>query len=129
MKPVVVLDTNALHGSKPFTRGDTTVLLMLAKTDRIRLVMPDVVLQELSRQWADSIAEKITTIDKAVNDSNAIMSEVSVPGVSVQFPPVDRHHLHKAATTMLVQRGVEIPPCPDMAVTDLVERDLDRRKP
>lgn len=129
MKPVVVLDTNAVHGSKPFTRSDSAVLLMLAKTNRLRLVIPDVVLHELSRQWADSIAESSAKIHKAVNDSNSIMSEVSVPGASVQMPTVDRHHLHKAATAMLVQRGVEIPECPDLAVAALLERDLDRRKP
>lgn len=113
MKPVVVIDTNALHGGKPFTRSDTAVLLMLAKTDRIRLVVPDVVLHELSRQWADSLAENSAKVVTAVNASNGIMSEVSMQRASVQLPTVDRAYIHKAATAMLAHRGVEIPACSD----------------
>jgi len=125
MKPVVVLDTNALYGGKPFTRGESAVLLALAKTGRIRLV----ILRELSRHWADSIGEHTAKFDTAVKGFNAIMNEVSGTRASVQLPTVDRSSLHRSPTAMLVPRAVEIPACPVVAATDLLERDPDQRKP
>ncbi|MGH3087394.1 MAG: PIN domain-containing protein [Rubrobacteraceae bacterium] len=125
----MILDTNALFGGKPFTRSESAVLLMLSKTKHIRLVIPDVVLHELSRQWADSIAENNAKIESAFDGSNKIMGEVRIPDFSIELPTVDRSDLHEAATAMLVDRGVEIPAFPEVAVVDLLERDLDRRKP
>ena len=129
MTPVVVLDANALHGKKPFTRADTMVLLALAKTGLIRLVIPDVMLRELSRQWADSIAEATARIESAVNSIDAVLGELSGAGASVKVPVTDRSSLHAAATAILIAKGVEIPSFPAVSVADLLERDLDRRKP
>lgn len=129
MKPVVILDTNALYGAKPFTRSESAVLLALAKIGRIRLVVPDVVVRELARQWADSIDDHAARIGSAAKSIDGITSEVSGPSSSVQLPVIDRSSLHKSAISTLNQRGAETPACPAVAVADLLERDLDRRKP
>lgn len=130
MKPVVFLDSNALFGRKPFTRTDSVLLLELVRLDRLRLVIPDVVLLELSRQWAKRLDETSSALAKARSDLNETLSEAGVPEVEqIEVPELQRSAFHQAATRMLKRSGVEIPACPVVSVTEVLERDLDARKP
>ncbi|WEG08631.1 PIN domain-containing protein [Microbacterium horticulturae] len=126
----MILDSTAVHGRRPFTRVDSALLLELARTDRIRLVVPDVVLHELARQWAKELANASCSLEAAQTEVNGILADADVPAVSAAAaPPLDRTVFYDAAVAMLTSKGVEIVPCPDISVADLLERDLAERKP
>ena len=129
MKPVIVLDTNALHGRKPFTRADSAVLLELARIGHIRLVLPDVVLHELSRQWAERLDEHRAKLGSALGELNGTLEEAGVPELSLEQPGLDRAVFYDAASVLLSRKGVEIPACPDVSASDLLNRDISTRKP
>ncbi|MFH8253190.1 PIN domain-containing protein [Microbacterium sp. B2969] len=129
MKPVVILDSNALYGAKPFTRADSAILLELARTDHIRLVIPDVVVHELSRQWVERVEENRSKAHSALGDLNETLQEGGLPALELAVPEVERRLFYEAAVSLLTRKGVEIPPCPDVPATDLLERDVATRKP
>lgn len=130
MKPVVILDANALFGRKPFTRTHSVLLLELVRLDRLRLVIPDVVLLELSRQWAKRLDENGKALAKSLSEANETLGEAWAPAIEeIEVPNLHRSVFHQAATRMLKRAGVEIPAFPSLAVSDVLERDLDTRKP
>ena len=129
MKPVVVLDTNALHGRKPFTRADAAVLLELARTGHIRLVLPDVVLHELSRQWVERLDEHSAKLGSVLGELNDTLGEADAPELILDPPELDRGAFYDAASALLKRKGVEIPSCPDVPASELLDRDISTRKP
>lgn len=137
MKHVAILDTNALFGLKSLTRGDFTRVTALARMGYIRLVVPDVVVQELARQAAKELSDKWSTLRNAVDGFNGVASEAAAIGVAVTpsparldpLQPADRSTVHAALTTFLKDRQVETPTYPDVTVSDLLARDLDSKKP
>lgn len=129
MKPVVILDSNALFGAKPFTRADSAILLELARTDHITLVVPDVVVHELSRQWVERVEKNRGRTDSALGDLNESLEEGGLPMLELDVPEVERHLFYNAAVSLLTHKDVEILPCPDTPARDLLERDVSTRKP
>ncbi|MBO0609863.1 PIN domain-containing protein [Myceligenerans salitolerans] len=129
MTPVVILDTNALHGRKPFTRADSKILLELSRGGHLRLIIPDVVLHELSRQWAERLSEGIADMDSALKRINDALIEIGAAECELTVPSHRRAVFYDFARQLLIARRVEIPGVPDVAVADLMARDLDVRKP
>ncbi len=129
MKPIVILDTAALYGAKPFTRADSAILFELARTEHITLVIPDVVLHELSRQWVERLDENRVKVQAALSDLNESLQEADLPTLALPVPEVERRIFYDAAVSLLTRKGVEVPPCPDVPTTELLERDVSTRKP
>ncbi|AWB95362.1 hypothetical protein DCE93_06575 [Agromyces badenianii] len=130
LNPVVILDSTAVHGRRPFTRADSALLLALVRTGRIRLVIPEVVLYELSRQWAKDLADRRRDFRKAHAAINGVLADADVATVTSSVAPsLGRSVFYDAAATMLTRNGVEVPRYPEVPLGDLLERDLDERKP
>lgn len=130
MKPTIVVDSTALHGRRPFTRSDSALLLELARTDRVRLLLPDIVLHELSRQWAENVTRASAQLSAVFADLNGLLDDAVMPSLpNVVSPEVDRSTFYRAAAELLTGKGVEIMPCPDLSTAELLDRDISLRKP
>ncbi|MGK9149549.1 DUF4935 domain-containing protein [Plantibacter flavus] len=129
MKPVVILDSNALYGRKPFSRSDSLVLFALAAKGQVRLVLPEVVLLELSRQWFQEIEDLSAKIDTEIKTYGETLDTLDVARPIVDLPRTSRTDLYDSARRHLEDKNVEVPPYPGVVVADLLERDLDARKP
>jgi hypothetical protein len=129
MTPVVILDTNALHGRKPFTRADSKLLLELSRSGLLRLIIPDVVLYELSRQWAERLGESIADMEGALKRINGALMEIEGTEFELTVPSHHRIVFYDFARQLLIARRVEVPTVPDVSAANLMARDLDVRKP
>lgn len=137
MKPVIIIDANALHGLKAFTKPHFKTVLALARTNHVRLVIPEVVLHELSRQGSKEFNGKHSTLRNAVQGFNDVISDAGAIGVTVAPavaastapPPTSRPEFFDAMTAFLHSRKAETPAYPEMSVEELLARDLDYRKP
>ncbi|MCO4237998.1 PIN domain-containing protein [Pseudarthrobacter sp. MDT3-28] len=137
MKPVVILDANPLFGLATLSSANFKKLLALAKTGDVRLVIPDVVVQELARQAAKDFNDRCSALRDAVTRFNRISGAASeiglvfTPSVAhvVGASSTDRATLYDALSAFLRGMNVESPTYPDVSVEDLLARDLDYRKP
>jgi len=129
MTPVVILDTNAVHGRKPFTRADTKLLLELARSGHIRLVVPEVVLHELSRQWAERLDDGVASLDSALKSINDALADIEAPELTMTAPSHDRTVFFRFAHRLLLARRAEVAGVPAVSVFDLLAKDLEVRKP
>jgi hypothetical protein len=129
MVPVVILDSTALHGRNSLTGANVTLLFALAKIGEIRLVVPDVVLLELSRQWAEEIESATAGINRSVGKLNEALRDVGREPMIVSVATMDRAVFYDHASALLESKSVEITPTPTVSVVDLMHRDLDVKKP
>lgn len=137
MQPVVILDANPLYGLATLIGANFKELLALARADDVRLMVPDVVVHELSRQAAKSFNDKGVELTNAVVAFNRISAAAgaigafftSSPTLELAAPTADRASFYGALSRFLRDSNVEIPTCPDVPVANLLVRDLDRRKP
>ena len=132
MKPVVILDTNALRGEngrKPLTRADTKMILELSRSGNLRLVIPEVVLHELSRQWAEDLTESAVTLGRELKKINEALAEIGAPLQALTVPPLDRTDFYDFARNLFLAKSAEVPTVPDVPVAGLLVKDLDVRKP
>ncbi|WP_337003219.1 MULTISPECIES: PIN domain-containing protein [unclassified Microbacterium] len=136
MKPVVIFDANPLYGLRTLSGAGFGSLLALARLRVIRLVVPEVVVHELARQGAKEFNDKHSKLRNAVKELNdAIGAARSVdviarPGAAVDGPePLERTAVYEALVTFLGGKRVRIARYPEVSVAELLERDLDRRKP
>ena len=129
VKPVLIFDSNALHGAKPFARTAIATLLELSRLGRVRVVVPEVVLHEISRQSMEALEEHSANIRVAIKKLNDLLVDTGSTPVSVALPPRNREDFYNFATELLSSKGVETPAAPDVPVNELLHRDLDARKP
>lgn len=129
MTPVVILDSNALHGRKPLSRADVLELLELSRSGYIRLVVPDVVLHEISRQWAERLDKSATDLKIALKAVNSALADVDFVEHELVVTSHDRSIFYDFARGHLLARRVEVPTVPEISVSDLLVKDLDVRKP
>ncbi|MFB8191366.1 PIN domain-containing protein [Microbacterium sp. NPDC055988] len=129
MLPVIVLDSTALHGRNSLAGANVTLLLALAKIGEIRLVVPEVVLLELSRQWAEEVESATAGIGRSVGKLNAALRDVGHEPLVVDVTSLDRSVFYDHVSAHLMGKRVEIIPPPQVSVVDLMHKDLDVRKP
>lgn len=133
----IVFDTNVFKGfgvggnAKPLDTTNGKVLLKLREKGKVRLFVPSVVLQEVSRQWFDEYNERKLKLEKSVQKFNNVMKMTNV-----NFEPprralsgCSRDTFYRLAQDVLVEKGLEILPMPCVALEQVLLRDLDRRKP
>lgn len=136
MRPVVIFDANPLYGLRTLSGADFASLLALARLRVIRLVVPDVVVRELARQGAKEFNDKHSKLRNAVKELNDVIDAarfvdvIARPGAAASGPePLARSALYEALVTYLGTKRVRIARYPEMPVAELLEWDLDRRKP
>lgn len=137
MKPVVIVDANAIFGLRKLTDAEFGTILALARTDAIRLVVPDVVALELARQGAKEFNDKRSSLRNAAKGLNDVIRETRATGIAkstadatVEMPQLmDRAIVHRGLVSFLHAKKVETPAYPELSVADLLERDLAARKP
>lgn len=129
MPPIVIIDSNALYGRKPFTQLYSVLLLALSEFGHIRLVVPEVVLIELSRQWAEEVDENSADARSAVKKLNEALVDVEAQRVALNLPELDRSVYYSYAESLFHTKRAEIPPPPEVSVRDLLAKEIDVRKP
>lgn len=137
MQPIVLVDSNALHGLKAFSNSDFKKLLALSKSKHIRLVVPEVVVHELSRQAAKEFNDKLSSLRNAhsgvegtIGHAQAIGLPVAPPVATFDAPPpTTRAIFFDSMTAFFHNANAETPTYSAVSVTDLLGRDLDNRKP
>lgn len=127
--PIVILDSNALFGRKQLTRVDVRLLLALAKSGEIRLVLPDVVLHELSRQWAEAANEAAEKARIALKKLNEARIEVGLDPVADTTSTQDRSQYIDFARQLFTSHRGEVPVPPEVSVRDLLSKTIDEKKP
>ena len=129
MKPVVILDSNALYGRKAFTHADSLLLQALSEFDHLRLLVPEVVLHELARQWAEEVQQSSADIRAAAKKLNEAFADVDKPAIPLDLPEHDREVFYDHAKRLLHDKHAETPPLPEVLVEDLLIKEIDVRKP
>ena len=133
----IVFDTNVFKGfgvggnAKPLDTTNGKALLKLREKDKVRLFVPSVVLQEVSRQWVDEYYKRKSELEGSVQKFNNVtkMLNVSFDLPGPEFCSYSRDAIFKLAQDVLVKKGLEILPMPCVALKQILLRDLDRRKP
>lgn len=129
MQPVVILDTNALYGRKPFTQAYSVLLLALAEFGHVRLILPEVVLLELSRQWLEEVQGKSAEVRTGVKKLNEALVDFELDQVVLDVPKPDRTVLYDYAENLFRSKRAEIPSPPEVSVRDLLAKEIEVRKP
>jgi hypothetical protein len=129
MTPIVILDTNSLHGRRPLGNANSRLVQALSKSGQIRLVLPEVVLYELARQWEEEAGEHASKLESARKALNETLGEFDEPEISVTLPALDRARFYEQAKRRLAEKSVEIPAVPTVSVPNLLEKDLAVKKP
>lgn len=129
MVPVVILDTNALHGRKSLSSTNSKLIQALSKSGQIRLILPGVVLHELSRQRAEESEDYGSKLSGALSVLNETLAALGEETIDVPLPVLDRARFHDDAKRRLEEKCVEIPAPPNIHVERLLEKDLDIQKP
>ena len=129
MQPLVILDTNALYGRKPFTQPNSVLLLALAEFGHVRLIVPEVVLLELSRQWLEEAQVGLAELRAGARKLNGVLVDVGLEPARCEAPEPDRHAFYGYAEGLLRSKGVDIPPPPQVSVRDLLVNEIELRKP
>lgn len=129
MIPVVILDTTSLYGRVGLSSANVSLLLSLAKRGEITLAVPDVVVHELSRQWAERVQAACAGIDESVEKLNEDLRQVGRAPLVVSPTALERDVFYDHAVSILKRSNASIPPLPDVPLADIMQRDLDVRKP
>lgn len=129
MPPIVIIDSNALYGRKPFTQPYSLLLLALSEFGHIRLVVPEVVLIELSRQWAEEVEKNSADARSAVKKLNEALVDVGAQKVALTTPEPDRNIYYAHADSLFHAKRAEVPPPPEVPVRDLLTKEIEVKKP
>lgn len=127
---IVVLDTNALHSDAWLTGQHGRALVDLASEGRIRLIVPEVVRDEILRQRREAAEKAWKTADEALDEMQKAGLNVSESKARLKatFGRIDSE-FEGAFAELFGRDGVSMEPTPDIDVKKLVERDLARRRP
>lgn len=127
-KIAVVVDSTELSQTPDFQSGSWNSLITLCNQQQIHLAVPEIVLAEVGRQWAEKT-------DKFFTEIREDWSKRTWPLQSpqkLQLPDqsdINRHQYLSKAKSFLEEKHVQILPVPDIPISSLIERDLDQRKP
>lgn len=126
----VVLDSNAIHGDPWLTSEVGVVLVGLAEREACIIVVPEVVRDELYRQRREAAEESHAQASKAIRAMARAGVDVvqTAAHLEASFDRI-RSDLDAAFANLFSRVGVELRPTPNTAVSDVIKRDLSRRRP
>lgn len=122
---IVVPDTNALFGARWMSSVSGKKLLSLAETGACLVLLPEVVVDELERQYSDTVDE---ARKKAMSGLNLIRDDVDLGVVEAAFEK-RVNEIAGGRAALVVRKGVSTAATPNDIARDLVKRDLARRRP
>lgn len=131
MSAVVILDTTTLSKALGLGSADWLRLLSLSETKLIELIVPELVLMEAGRQWEERFHESSAAINAAHDKRAETLQDFGLES-SDRF--VESHNLSRSSyvsekSAVLSRYKARVAPLPATSVRQLVELDLDRRKP
>lgn len=129
MVPVIVLDSNALFGARALLRSDLKKLLALSRMGLIMLVVPDIVVQELGRQWHLRLSDAAQMAKRGLRIVSKVLAEIGGESVSVDLPSHGRDKFIAHMKQALSHWKATVPVAPTVTSDVLVAKDLDGRKP
>jgi rRNA-processing protein FCF1 len=121
----VVPDTNALFGQEWMTSVAGRNLLDLIKSGKCRLVLPQVVVDELDRQDRKTLRSKR---EKAKGALSEVGDDISATAIDEAFDRLGAK-THAQRDRLLATNGVSVTSVPEDRTRALVERDLAARRP
>lgn len=125
----MVLDTNALYGRKPFTQTYSALLLALSEFGHVKLVIPEVVLLELSRQWAEEVQKISDGVRAGMKKLNEALVDIEAGRVVLNLPEPDRFAYYDYAKKLFRAKRAEILLPPEVSVRDLLAKEIEVKKP
>lgn len=129
MQPVVILDTNALHGRKPLSQSNSVLLMALSEYRHVRLIVPEVVLLELSRQRLEDVHGRAAEVRTSVKQLNEALVDFGLARVNLDTPEPDRSVFYDYAENLFRAKRAEIPSPPEVSVRELLAKEIEVRKP
>ena len=126
----VVLDTNALHSDPWLAGAPGKKLLELAARGSCVVVFPQVVIDELRRQRRESANRAHEQAASGVGDMAKAGVDVTQTAAHLKasFEKIDTD-LDAAFAAVLNRDNVAAAPVPDVPATEILRRDLTRRRP
>ena len=121
----VVLDSNVFHGARWLTSIAGQDLIRLAAAGSCRVALPRVVVDELERQHREALTKQR---DEAKTALSEVKSLVNIDDIIAKFDQLlDEVSVERDA--LLAQAGICAAPVPENITRNLVNRDLQRRRP
>jgi hypothetical protein len=124
----VVLDANALKRDRFFSKHASRLLVREAREGRIRLVIPEVVLDEAINLYREDVSKQQVNITRATLELRQLRAD---PGIDVEAlvvnEPLARYR--EFLGEIIAAAGATVAPYPSIAHTDVVDRALRRDRP
>lgn len=126
----VVLDTNAVHSDSWLTSEPGKKLLALAERGSCIVIYPQVVIDELCRQRREAAEHAHAQAAKGVSDMAKAGVDVArtAADLKASFRKIDAD-LDAAFGSVIARDGVTSEPVPNVAVAEILKRDLARKRP
>jgi rRNA-processing protein FCF1 len=121
----IVPDSNAFHGGRWLSSFAGQNLINLAAAGKCQVTVPQVVVDELERQYRETLTKQR---DEAKTALRAVRSLVDIDDIIAKFDQVLREIVTER-DALLARVGIRAVPVPENITRDLVQRDLGRRRP
>lgn len=124
---VIILDSSPLLDDRPLSKPTTRALLDAAEAGDVRVIVPRVVLEEVVNAARGSFEDAA----KAVAKANYIVGRQLAEPEQIDEPDVERltEQFREEMEGALAEHNVELAEHDGVAHTDVVARDLAKRKP
>lgn len=106
-----------------------TILLSLSKSRQIRLVIPEVVLRELSRHWREKLQNEVDKVNCSIKHLNEFLMQIKSEPAAFEMIEPDRSSYYDYAKTLFLDHCVEVSEVPEVSTEAILTRDLEVRKP
>ncbi|TFD45380.1 DUF4935 domain-containing protein [Cryobacterium frigoriphilum] len=121
----VILDSNAFYGARWLTSIAGQNLIGLAAAGSCQVALPRVVVDELERQHREALGKQRDEAKAALSE---VESLVNIDDIRAKFDQLlDEVSVERDA--LLARTGIRAAPVPANITRDLVDRDLQRRRP
>ena len=126
----IMFDTNVIHRDPWLTGNLGARLLQLAKDEKCTIFYPKVVIEEIRRQRSEQAKEAHILASKGIE-------KLKESGIDTELISEDLESVHQriessfsnAFQELLSKKNVVEAPVPEVSATDLLTRDLERRRP
>jgi hypothetical protein len=132
----IVVDTTATFDDIMLARTRWMQLLSLCARGQVRLALPIVVLRETARHWEEQAQKALNAAKQRYDRAVRGRKEFADLGLGDLAEPqpvpdvtIDREAFIDELAQRLTSLGVELLPLPNVQVSTILDRDLNRRKP
>jgi predicted nucleic acid-binding protein len=126
--PIVVLDTNAFYGDVEGARTKLTAVLDGAEKGDFELIVPQVVLDELVKQYPKRIKQAARRINKAIGEQGRTLAELGITPPALFLPQRDGDAYRDRLTKRLRGSGAVVRQ-PPADISLALDWAIHRRKP